>query len=1187
MASPSPEGAPAEIEFGVLGHLVVTRLDEPITIDGIRRRALLIRLLMANHRPVPLGCLVEDLWGGEPPPGAPSTLRSHLSLLRKLLGATRLYTRNGAAILELRPGELDAVSFEAECERARLAMAEGNAHAASVLFEHSLGRWRGAALSDVQGFAWALPEIARLEEGRLEALEGLLESRLRLGDHKRVVAEAELAISERPLREQLWAILMSALYRSGRQADALRTYQRLRARLDEELGIEPSPTLRHLEQAILDQDVSLDWSAPPSSVPSSRTPSISPPSSVPAEGPYPTWMATADASSFVGRDHELDTARRARRRAVQGKQVLLVITGEPGIGKTRLTSEFATECAGGGDLVLYGRCDEEPLSSFQGFRQALRGIMPLPAGRTAVQEIGPLATALGQVVPEASIPPEPTADLGPSAAEAERFQSFEAVVAFLTALARTRPLVLVLEDLHWADAPTLSLLEHLLRSNIAAPLLIVATYRDTEADGKGWLSEGLVSARRTADVERVDLGGLSDWTSLALFQSSIGSAVGVDEASRSLLREYTGGNPFFLQEVALDILASGEPVEQRLSPLVMHATSVSDRLCEVVHWRLMKLSDPCKRILSVAALMGPQFQVGLVLASSGNDESLVLAVLDEARTAGIVTEAPDVDDSYWFVHDLVRQTLVTELGSSRRVRIHRRIAQVLEERFGSDPARAWEIALHYTRGIAAGSADRALFYSRLAGESALDHIAYESAVTHFQHAVTISADHFPDADDQRCELLLLLADAMVKSGQLIGADQRFSEAFEMGRRLDRVDVVASAALGYGGVLPAGAEPNETGQRLLRTALTELGHDDSLQRALVIGRLAQWGHFSQPRDERRSLGDEAVAVASRLVDAATIAACIEYRYWALCGPDEVDLQVEAARRIRELGMELGNTEIVLRGMKCELHAEFERGDFAVADQLARTMRDLAERVKQPEYLRLGVMWESLVAGIQGRFTDAEESATEAFAIFRRSGHPQTNAIAVGLSLTWLWLQGRMNELEPILEAGQTGRSSLGERAISAWIAVEAGRDEVAGAVLAGLTPEAVVAEDRNFHWWFTMAGLSHAACCLGDTDWATVLYGLISPFSSHFCRVGQATFLGSASFYLGRLARVAGWPDLAVLHLEDALARHRAMGATPFVELTKAALEDKGRSGGRDHQRQRSVNGVRRLPADGPLKPNVN
>ena len=388
------------LHFSVLGPLSVTGPDGPLVISGARRRAVLIRLLLARGRPVPLGLLAEDVWAGEPPPGVASTLRSHLSLLRQSLGADRLFTRNGATVLELHPGEYDVASFESGSAQARQAVADGDLGAAVDRLDRALSLWRGPALDDVAGLSWALPEVARLDDERLAATTSLLEALLATGDHARVVNEAERAVRDHPFREHLWALLMYGLYRSGRQADALRAYQRLRTELDDELGIEPSPTLRHLEQAILEQDPSIEWSgfgvATAEALPTARhTRGRDEPN-----GSDLTWLPDNESPTFVGREAEFDRAFGSRERAGEGGLALLIVTGEPGIGKTRLAAEVARTCSGLGDLVLYGRCDEAPLSSFQGFRQALSRVLSTPAGQAALADIGALRGPLSQVVPE-------------------------------------------------------------------------------------------------------------------------------------------------------------------------------------------------------------------------------------------------------------------------------------------------------------------------------------------------------------------------------------------------------------------------------------------------------------------------------------------------------------------------------------------------------------------------------------------------------------------------------------------------------------------------------------------------------------------------------------------------------------------------------------------------------------------
>src|SRR5580658_4939370 len=248
------------LEFEVLGPLVVRDEKATIPIAGARRRALLVRLLVTANELVPASRLAEDLWADEASSATASTLQSHISLLRKALGPKRLVGRDGGYVLAVADDELDVRRFEAEARQARDALGAGDPGTASRLLSTALGRWHGAALADVSGAAWARPEQARLEELRLGAIETWLEARLELGEHQEVVALAEAVVADNPLREQIWAHLMLALYRSGRQSDALRTYQRLRGLLGEELGIEPSSPLVALDDAIVQQKPELDWS---------------------------------------------------------------------------------------------------------------------------------------------------------------------------------------------------------------------------------------------------------------------------------------------------------------------------------------------------------------------------------------------------------------------------------------------------------------------------------------------------------------------------------------------------------------------------------------------------------------------------------------------------------------------------------------------------------------------------------------------------------------------------------------------------------------------------------------------------------------------------------------------------------------------------------------------------------------
>jgi len=1153
------------IEFNVLGPLALTSAEGTLSVSGTRRRAILARLLIEPSHCVPIGRLADDAWDGVPPAGVQSTLRSHLSMLRKALGKDRLFTRNGSVVLEVKSGELDLDAFVSDVSLGRKFRASRQAEAAARHFEHAISLWRGPALSDVDGYSWATPEISRLQESRLEAVESLLETRLQLGDNLQAVAEAELAVNDSPLRERGWAILMVALYRAGRQADALRAYQRVRSHLTGELGIEPSEMLRSLEQAILRQDRLLDhheatdWGpgAPSSSARIQNDLDASGPTGRGVASPIDesdlSWVARSDSPEMIGRGTEFGSVAAARARARSGRLNLVVISGEPGIGKTRLAAEVAVAAAADGDLVMYGRCNEQPLSPYEALRSALSRIIRHSTGISALAEIGEQRQALAQVIPEARVDNVADGRVRGQAAEAERFQSFEAVSSFLAVLSQRRPAILVLEDLQWSDSPGLAMLGHVLRSNVDAPLLVVVTMRESEGDSTKWLVEDLVDLERTVDVTRIELTGLSPGMCLALYEVSGGEPSGDPEDKARRLREYTGGNPFFLQAVAQ------EPGTSTPTPISeeehddRRPGSVSGRLHRIVRWRLASLSPECKKALSVGAILGLQFRSRILQIVSGMAEEPFLDVLEEALATGVIVEVSEAPDAYRFVHDLVRHSLAAEISSARRIRIHREIAEILEGSYGLNPANSSEIAYHYGAAISPEVADRALLFGKIAGTWAMEHVAYEASAGLFRSALEVCKLYFPQDLEGECELLLLLADALVKSGSLVDADAMFERAFHLARDLGRIDMSASAAIGFGGILPAGAEPSASGLQMLHMTLADLGVGDRRQRALVLGRQAHWSHFCESREIRRAWADESVEIAEGLNDPRTLAASLEYRYWALCGPDDVDRQLDDGRRIRMLGEEARDSETVLKGYKCELHAALEAGDFRGAVQKAELMSELAARVKQPEFQRLGFMWASLVAGIQGDFVEAEKAAADAYSIFRSSGHSQSEAVAVGLSLTWHWLQGRLGEMRPLLEAGRTGRSSLGEKALGVWITAEGGDLAAARVGLDEIPGTEVVAADRNFHWWFLVAGLSHTARILQDGEWADRLYQLVLPFASHNCRVGQATFLGSADYYLGFLARIAGFPERGAAHLDEALSRHRQMSAAPFVELTMHEL----------------------------------
>jgi DNA-binding SARP family transcriptional activator len=503
------------LEYGILGPLRVGSGDAELSIPGGKRRALLVRLLVSANHEVPSDRLIEDLWEGGPPPGAPSTLQSHVSFVRRAVGGSSLEYSDGGYRLNVDPDALDVWQFESEVDQGNRAADAGRHSEAEQLLGRALGRWRGDPLADANRAAWALPEISRLEELRLTTIEARHDVLLAINRPEDVIASAETLFGAQQWRERLWAQLMLALYRSGRQAEALRAFGRLREELGQELGIEPSRELADLEQAILLQRPELDWT-PPAQLPS--TGSGPRPSIAPVGMPFPGRLR-ACTSVFIGREQEraaLDQAFKAARS--EGTPRLALIAGEPGIGKTSLAAAMAEDAHLSGAVVLYGRCDRDLGIPYQPWREAVSSLRDHAS--VPLQEV---LAARGSILRTFGAPVLNQRSAGESPAEeADPYLLFSAVLDVIGAAAGPAGLVLVIEDLHWSDAQTVQVIRRWATQRQPAGALLIATYRDSEVAAGTHLARLLADLHREPGVTRVNLRGLSDLEVLSLMEVAAG-----------------------------------------------------------------------------------------------------------------------------------------------------------------------------------------------------------------------------------------------------------------------------------------------------------------------------------------------------------------------------------------------------------------------------------------------------------------------------------------------------------------------------------------------------------------------------------------------------------------------------------------------------------------------------------------
>jgi transcriptional regulator with XRE-family HTH domain/tetratricopeptide (TPR) repeat protein len=867
-----------------------------------------------------------------------------------------------------------------------------------------------------------------------------------------------------------------------------------------------------------------------------------------ADASNAVWIESAASTAFVDREEELGVLREAWSSARAGRRVLTLVAGEPGIGKTALTAELARRVRAEGGLVLYGRWDEHVPAPYQAFREALNDYARACPDALLRRDLAGLAEEIARLCPEpahrvgASAPPQ-------AAAQAERFRLFESIDTWIGRIAARHPVLLVLDDLQWADQPSFFLLPHLMRARRSTPLLTVAMYRNLGPE-RSEFSAALPALTRDIDCRRVSLRGLEHRAVTTLLEEAAGRTFGERESGMVAELEWeTAGNPFFLLEMARHLSEAGA-FDRDVVRLGETSAEIPQSIRDMVRSRLRRLTGECAETLAVAALIGERFDADLVASVASLTDGATVDLLEEAARSGLIAEIDDEPDHWRFSHSLTRRVTSEELSRGRRALLHQRIGDTLEFRPGVAAA---ELAHHFGAAANRGSAQKAVRYGHLAGKRALQEVAAEVAVRHFRRALELLDRFGPEDRALRCELLLDLAGAHDRAGEYAARDERFAEAADTARRLGSDGLFARAALGYGGVLPASVRPDLRAQALLEEALERLDEGDDGTRATILARLAHWLHNVRPYPERLELSDRAVALARRTHDRRTLATVLLHRCWALDGPGDVGDSLTVAGEILTIGAELGDAALTLEGLRIQLAAQFENGSHAAAVHTAQEMKTLAEAAGHPEFIRLAAMWDIVAATMEGHFDRAEELAGELGRRLDQIGHSQAQLISVAQSAAWRLLQGYATEyIAPFEALSAADPGNLAYPAITAWCLAEAGAGDRAAELLGRIDPASAADADKNYVWWAMIVGFSGAVNLVGDRRWAEALYELAAPYAGSNCTLGVASFLGAADHWLGVLATAAGRYTEASAHLEAALTRHREMGARPWTALTEEA-----------------------------------
>ena len=1138
------------LEFGVLGELAVQGEAGAVAIPGARRRALLLRLLVSANQAVPAELLIEDTWDQDPPPGAASTLQSHLSFLRKALGPDRLSHSAGGYALSVGEAELDSWLFEGEYRQGRSALAAGHLEEAARSLESGLARWRGQALADVNSAAWALPEIARLDETRLAALEACNEALLGLGRHHDVVANAEAAVAEHPLRERPWAQLMLALYRSGRQADALRAYQRLSAHLREELGIEPSSELVLLEEAMVLQKPDLDWTAPQKNEPV-RGATTQPPTRPLERIPLPVRLVPDPASHFVGRQGEQQLLERAWKQAAEGGARLVLIGGEPGIGKTTLASALAASVFEQGGIVLYGRCDEDLGIPYQPWVDAIGHIVRYGPEQVFENQVPSRMAELARLAPELA---ERTGEAvsGTVADESERYLLFGAVVDLLSRASRLAPTLLVLDDLHWADRPSIQLLRHLISTDTSLRLLVVGAYRDSEIGSGHPLADALAVFHREAGVERVALRGLGDDELLALLEGYAGH--GLPEGGvlfRNALSEETGGNPFFVGEILRHLAETGAIApsaggrwEAKID-LVESGLPVSVR--EVIGHRVRRLGRSAAQWLTMAAVIGRDFDIDLLASVIQADQEDLIGVLEAALGAGLLVES-DMPGGFSFAHALIEHSLYRDLPSLRRARAHRAVAEAIEDQCNGDIARRiGELAYHWAHATQLQEPNKAIRYARLAGDRALQQLAPDEAVRWYSDALEMLGRQDLTDDRLRAVLLVSLGDAQRQSGDPAHRETLL-EAAHLARGANDTNTLVRAALANNrGNTSSVGSVDQAKVEVLEIALDQLAAMIP-DRALLLATLSAELAYSPPLERRQALADEALDVARLCADDATFVSVTNKLRLPLLVPrlieNLVDWSAEALARAEHLD------DFSLFWAANSRHAVVaSAGDITEVDRCLEIAGRCRRQFDQPmldfEYIvqRFGR------ASLAGDIEAAEQLANETLQIATASGQPDA-AIYYGAQIMLVsWLRGNLGDLIPLIEQAVEDNPGLPVFVAALTLAhSEADHFDDAREFLASFASDEFELP-MDVTWLGAMLCYASAAADCQDLVSAERLFDRLAPWFNLWSYDGLKTE-GPVSLCLGGLAAVLGRHEEADGFFSHAAAFCERMKSKFFAARTK-------------------------------------
>lgn len=1111
----------------LLGGVHAVAVDgSAIDLPSMSQRRLLA--ILALHSPRRL----RSEWLADILGITPGALRMSVSRLRTAIGGGVLQTAStGYSVLS----DVDVLQFS----EAVAGAADADDRMRGL--ERALGLWTGPPLEEFSGEEWADGEIARLTELHAGTVDDYAEELISARRSTDAVAVLEAQVARHPYRDRSRGLLIRALASAGRQGDALGAYQQYRSVLIEELGTEPSPDVVRIERRVATSwdgiDACADRPAPIDTV------------------TVPLPSALAHEARFVGRAKELDALDEELARVRGSGLHCVVLRGESGIGKTTLLAAFAQSVVSKADTtVVFGRCDETGVP-LQPFRSVLAHCVEHAPVDLLAEHVARCGGELVRICPQLATRVETAPDPTVSDDATERFLVFEAATDLLRRLATPRPLVLMLDDLQWAESTALLMLRHIRHALADASVLIVASSRESGEHASEQLRTALSDLER-GEHRGLQLAGFDDDELADLV--AIAAPVTGDVEARGVaaaLRVETAGNPLYASQLMRHWVESGRFDDTGVTASGLLAASDEDvppSLRDVVWSRVNALGADASRILTAASVLGIEFSEDVLVDMIELPESVVVETLDTAMRAGLLVDAGSVRRSTRFVHALVANALYADLGRSLRVRLHGQAARSLEQRTDDiGPDVVVQLARHSARAGWPGAAQR---WSTLAGDQALEQLAPTEASHHYRIALDMAiAMHRPDAE--RADLLVRLGDAQLRAGNPQAQDT-VAEGADLAQRSGAHDPLIRAALasnpGFMRLDPRAPEHLAT----VEAAVAVSDHADTATYARLLALLAQSLLFTPDAERRVASAHKALELADAHDDPTLLARIAPDALCGLWEPGTAGVRSRVAAKAVAVAEASGDPRLVFGAHLAAFDIAIESADHVTAARSLAKLRAAARTIGEPRLRWTVGLQVAFTATMAGRLVEAESTATETLELGMQIGEPDAFTFFAGELFVIGTFAGRHDELFPLVEqAMKDDPAALAFKLAYGIICTAVGRAHTAREILDDGMASGFAELPVDNIWTTCIIGYAILAIELDHADAAAQLLPLLEPLANDVAFNG-VTSQGPIAAYVGKLESLLGRHDDAEEHLRAALEIAEAFGwqyhrATTLFELAQA------------------------------------